>query len=85
MIMMILRICAWGLRDKVYLGPSPKRPDPQLTLYYGSRVGMYDDIASRQGLDTANAEITAKPSHDGAVKFCREMRGTIRRNASPGN
>lgn len=66
------RICAWGLSDKIYLGPSPGKPDPAASIYYGSRVGMYDDIVSRQGLDTQNAHITAKPSKDGSVKFCRE-------------
>ncbi len=66
------RICAWGLRDNVYLGPSPKEPDANSVIYYGSRVGMYDDIASRNGIDTASAAIVARPSRDGAVQFCRE-------------
>jgi hypothetical protein len=66
------RICAWGLNDRIYLGPSPGKPDPASTIYYGSRVGMYDDIVSRRGLDTRNAEIKAGPSKEGAVKFCRE-------------
>lgn len=65
------RICAWSLKDSIYLSPSP-RTDPSSIIYYGSRVGMYDEIASRQGLDTRNARIVTKPSKDGAVTFCRE-------------
>ncbi len=66
------RICAWSPKDRIYLGPSPRTPDPSLIVYYGSRVGMYHEIASRQGLDTPNAQIVTKPSKDGAVTFCRE-------------
>ena len=66
------RICAWGPGEKVFLGASPRKPDPAATVYYGSRVGMYDDIVSREGLDTANARITTRPSRDGSVTFCRE-------------
>ncbi len=33
---------------------------------------MYDEIVSRQGLDSANAQITTKSSKDGAITFCRE-------------
>ena len=66
------RICAWGLKDRIYLGPSPRTPVPTSIIYYGSRVGMYDEITSRQGLDSPNAQIVTKPSKDGAVTFCRE-------------
>lgn len=66
------RICAWGVDEKLWLGPSPKDPSPASTVFYGSRVGMYDDIASRQGADTADSRVTATASRDGAVTFCRE-------------
>jgi hypothetical protein len=66
------RICAWGLNERIYLGPSPKTPPPSTIVYSGSRVGMYDEIVSRQGLDSASAQITTKASRDGAVTFCRE-------------
>jgi hypothetical protein len=66
------RICAWGLRDDVYLSPSPKEPDAGSIVYSGSRVGMYNDIVSRRGIDTESATIFTKPSKDGAVQFCRE-------------
>jgi hypothetical protein len=66
------RICAWSLKEKVYLSPSPKEPSPSDVLYYGSRVGMYDEITRRQGIDTSDAQIETKPSKDGAVTFCRE-------------
>ncbi len=66
------RICSWNLNERVYLGPSPGKPSPTNTLFYGSRVGMYDDITSRSGLDTSGAQVITTPSKDGAVKFCRE-------------
>jgi hypothetical protein len=65
-------ICAWGPGEKVYVGPSPAEPDPKSTLFYGSRVGMYDEIASREGLDTSHAVVKTRFSHDGAVQVCRE-------------
>ncbi|MCW2282362.1 hypothetical protein M2323_000131 [Rhodoblastus acidophilus] len=65
-------ICAWGPGEKVYVGPSPADPDPKSTLFYGARVGMYDEIAAREGLDTSHALVKTRPSHDGAVQFCRE-------------
>lgn len=65
-------ICAWSMDEKVYVGPSPKTPRSFDVLYVGSRVGMYDDIVSREGLDTANAVVLTKPSREGAVTFCRE-------------
>lgn len=65
-------VCAWGPNEKVYFGPSPAEPDPKTTLFYGSRVGMYDEIASREGLDTPHAVVKTRFSHDGAVQFCRE-------------
>ena len=66
------RICAWRPDEKVFLGASPRKPDPATTVFYGSRVGMYDDIASREGLDTANARIATRPSRNGSIEFCRE-------------
>jgi hypothetical protein len=33
---------------------------------------MYDEIISRQGLDSASAQIPTKPRKDGAITFCRE-------------
>jgi hypothetical protein len=69
------RICAWTLRDDVYLGPSPPNPDPALSIYYGSRVGMYNRISSRAGIDTSAAKIVTKPSIEAAIQFCREYNG----------
>ncbi len=66
------RICAWSPRDRVYVGPSPRTPKPYEVIYYGSRVGMYDDIVSRDGINSSNATIVTKPSKDGAVSLCRE-------------
>ena len=64
-------VCAWGARDAMYVGPTP-HPKEENIIFYGSRVGMFSDIASRKGLDTAQASIVVKPSHDGAVVVCRE-------------
>jgi hypothetical protein len=65
-------ICAWSMGTDVYLGPSPAAPDSSDTIYWGSRVGMYDDIALRQGIDSANALIKTAPSREGVIQFCRE-------------
>jgi hypothetical protein len=64
-------ICAWSMDQDVYLGPTPPDPDPSTTIYYGSRVGMFHDIASKKGIDTSNAQLNTTPSRAGAIIFCR--------------
>jgi hypothetical protein len=41
-------------------------------VYYGSRIGMYNEIVSQDGIGTPQARIVTRPSKDGAVTFCRE-------------
>jgi hypothetical protein len=65
-------ICAWSMGSDVYLGPSPPTPDPSDTIFWGSRVGMYDKIALRNGIGSSNAVIKTAPSREGAIQFCRE-------------
>jgi hypothetical protein len=65
-------ICAWSMSSDIYLGPSPPAPDPSDTIFWGSRVGMYDKIALRKGIDSSSAVIKTAPSRDGVIQFCRE-------------
>jgi hypothetical protein len=65
-------ICAWSMSTDVYLGPSPPAPDSSDAIYWGSRVGMYDNIGVRKGIDTSNAVIKTAPSREGVIQFCRE-------------
>ncbi len=51
--------------------PDPKFDDSAI-IYWGSRIGMFDAIDKRQGLDTAHARIVTAASRDGAIVFCRE-------------
>ena len=68
-------ICAWGLGEDVYLGPSPnEQPDPKSTIYYGNKVGMYVDIVSRKETDSASATLVTKPSKGAAVQYCRKYK-----------
>ena len=46
------RVCAWGAKDAMFVGPTP-HPKDEAIIFYGSRVGMFSDIASTSGLDTA--------------------------------
>jgi hypothetical protein len=64
-------LCAWSMSSDVYLGPSPTAPNPSDTIYWGSRVGMYDNVALRKGIDSTNAVIKTAPSRDGVIQFCR--------------
>lgn len=66
-----LLICAWSMDQDVYLGPTPSEPDSSSIIYWGYRVGMFDNIASRKGIDTRYAQIVTSPSRDGVVIFCR--------------
>jgi hypothetical protein len=65
-------ICAWSPDQAVYLGPTPADPDPSSTLFWGSRVGMYDEIKTREGIGSSKALIRTAPSKDGVIQFCRE-------------
>jgi hypothetical protein len=65
-------ICAWSMDSDVYLGPSPPAPDPSETIFWGSRVGMYDNVALRKGIDSSYAVIKTAPSREGVIQFCRE-------------
>jgi hypothetical protein len=56
----------------VYLGPSPPDPDPSNTIFWGSRAGMYDKIAVREGIDSSHALIKTAPSREDVIQFCRE-------------
>jgi hypothetical protein len=65
------RLCAWNslAADQ----PTPKEP-PQDTkdfVYYGMRIGMYDAIDSKVGIDTDRARIVTKKSRDAAIINCR--------------
>jgi hypothetical protein len=64
-------ICAWSMKQDVYLGPTPPEPNPTSTIFWGSRIGMFDEIASRQGIDSSKAKIITAPSRDGVIIFCR--------------
>jgi|GEM_PF-1344218 len=68
------RICAWSLKEKIYLGASPKDPQPSEAIYYGHRVGEYVEIESRKGIDSAAAKITTKSSKEAAIQYCREYK-----------
>jgi len=65
-------LCAWSLNDPVSLESTPPEPDPNKTVFYGSRVGMYDDILSKEGINSTHAVIQAIRGHDGAVQLCRQ-------------
>jgi hypothetical protein len=65
------RLCAWN--SLAVDQPTPNEP-PQDTkdfVYYGMRVGMYDAIDSRIGIDTDRARIVTKKSRDAAILLCR--------------
>jgi hypothetical protein len=66
------RVCVWTGNEEVYLGPSTKSPPDYSVVYYGSRIGMYNEIVSQDGIGTPQARIVTRPSKDGAVTFCRE-------------
>jgi hypothetical protein len=65
------RLCAWN--SLAVDQPTPKEPpaDTKDFVYYGMRVGMYDAIGSRVGVDTDRARIVTKKSRDAAILVCR--------------
>ncbi|MBU6461454.1 MAG: hypothetical protein KGK01_08915 [Bradyrhizobium sp.] len=65
-------LCAWDKSQRLYLGPTPV--EPNWTLAWGERQGMYARIISSSGLNTENASITAEKSRDGAIIWCRVNR-----------
>ena len=66
------RICAWNLDEQVSLERTPPEPSPDEVVYSGSRVGMYEDIISKEGLNSSDAIIKTAPSRKGSITFCRE-------------
>ena len=67
-----IRICAWSLDEQVSLERTPPEPSPDDVVYSGSRVGMYEDIISKDGLNSSRAIIKTVPSRKGSITFCRE-------------
>jgi hypothetical protein len=64
-----INLCAWDKSQRLYLGPTPV--EPNWTLSWGERQGMYARIISSSGLNTENASVTAEKSRDGAIIWCR--------------
>jgi hypothetical protein len=66
------RLCAWNSRLAVD-EPTPKEPSEHTKdfVYYRMRLGMYDVIASRAGIDTDHARIATEKSRDAAIIVCR--------------
>jgi hypothetical protein len=65
------RLCAWN--SLAVDQPTPEEPTLKRKdyVYYGERMGMYDGIASRAGMDTDHARIVTKKSRDAAIINCR--------------
>jgi hypothetical protein len=65
------RLCAWS--SLAVDQPTPKEPpaDTKDFVYYGMRVGMYDAIDSKAGIDTDRARIVTKKNRDAAILVCR--------------
>ena len=68
-----IKICAFS-------GPDFNvEPDPQIDnsaiVYWGSRLGMFDQIEKRQALDSAHAMVRTIPSRAAAMIYCREYAG----------
>jgi uncharacterized protein len=66
------RICSWDTDAQVSLEKTPPEPSPGETVFWGSRVGMYDDIISKADLNSSHAQIRTAPSRNGAITFCRQ-------------
>ena len=67
-----LRICAWALDAPMSVERTPPEPKSNEVVYSGSRVGMYEDIVSQEGLNSAHAIIRTRPSRNGAITYCRQ-------------
>ena len=63
------QVCAWDKSQRLFLGPTPAEPNSSLA--WGERQGMYARIISSSGLDTEHASITAEKSREGAIIWCR--------------
>jgi hypothetical protein len=65
------RICAFAGAD-FNVEPDPQ-VDKSAILYWGVRLGMFDQIDRRQDLDSAHAMIRTVPSRAAAMIYCREF------------
>lgn len=65
-----IKVCAFSGAD------FNVEPDPQIDksaiVYWGVRLGMFDQIERRQDLDSAHATIRTIPSRAAAMIYCRE-------------
>jgi hypothetical protein len=65
------KICAFTGAD---FNVEPDPPvDKSAILYWGVRLGMFDQIDRRQDLDSAHAMIHTVPSRAAAMIYCREF------------
>ena len=65
-----IEICAFSGAE---FNVEPDPPvDKSAILYWGSRIGMFDQIEKRQDLDSAHAIIRTVPSRAAAMIFCRD-------------
>ena len=85
------RLCAWS--SLAVDQPTPKEPPENSKDFvsYGMRVGMYEAIDSRAGMDTDHARIVTRKSRDAAIINCRSngnftiecIEDTLRRTPTP--
>jgi hypothetical protein len=59
------KICAWNANEPVSVEPTSPEPDLGTVVYSGSRVGMYEDITSKEG--ESMIEIT--PSNVSTINY----------------
>ena len=65
-----IKICAFSSTD-FNVEPDPKIDDSAI-VYYGIRLGMFDQIEKRQDLNSAHAMIRTIPTRAAAMILCRE-------------